>query len=502
MFFTKHFSTNLRRFSANLRSHAVALAAATTLAAAQGAPPKAQAVVMKGKAPVSNKVLSVKLPRPREATLPNGLHLIVLEDHRTPQVSFSMLIPGAGGYFDQANNIGLASVTAAMMREGTTSRNTLQISEQLETMAAALNIGTGLSSLDATLSGSALTEHTGKLFDMSADLLLNPTFPEEEFTKYRTRTLAGLQQQRSSPNFLAQELYSKIVAADHPSGRVSMSPADLNRITRDQMLSFYRTRYVPDHAVIAISGDISFAEAQKLVESRFGSWKKAGTPAPKATDPPPAAAGKVYLVDRANSVQTNFVVGTQAIERTNPDYDALQLMNAVVGGGPTGRLFTHLREEKGYTYGAYSGLQAGRFKGTWTASTDVRSDVTEPALTDLMDEIRQIREITVPTKELQDKKRSLVASFALSLESPQQVLNYYVTRWIYKLPADYWDKYPERVMAVTAPQVQAMAKKYLDPARVHIIAVGDGKKVESILRKFGPLEVWDTEGQKVNRVVP
>ena len=215
-----------------------------------------------------------------------------------------------------------------------------------------------------------------------------------------------------------------------------------------------------------------------------------------------AGAARVFLVDRPNSVQTNFVVGTQGIDRANPDYDVLQLMNAVVGGGPTGRLFTHLREEKGYTYGAYSGLAAGRFKGTWNASTDVRSDVTEPALTDLMDELRQIRDVTVPAKELQDKKRSLVASFALSLESPQQVLNYYVTRWIYKLPVDYWDKYPERVMNVTAAQVQAAAKKYLDPKNVQIIAVGDGKKVESILRKFGPLEVYDTEGQKVSRVVP
>jgi len=281
-----------------------------------------------------------------------------------------------------------------------------------------------------------------------------------------------------------------------------MNAADLGKFTRSQLVEFYKTRYVPDHAVIAIAGDISYADARKLVESRLAGWKKAGTPKPVAKDPPMAGAARVFLVDRPNSVQTNFVVGTQGIDRANPDYDVLQLMNAVVGGGPTGRLFTHLREEKGYTYGAYSGLTAGRFKGTWNASTDVRSDVTEPALTDLMDELRQIRDVTVPAKELQDKKRSLVASFALSLESPQQVLNYYVTRWIYKLPVDYWDKYPERVMNVTAAQVQAAAKKYLDPKNVQIIAVGDGKKVESILRKFGPLDVYDTEGQKVNRVVP
>ncbi|MBM4193956.1 MAG: insulinase family protein [Gemmatimonadetes bacterium] len=474
--------------------------AMTARAGAQQAPPTTQAVVMKGKAPVSEKVLSVKLPRPKEATLANGLHLIVLEDRRTPQVSFQLLIPGAGGYFDPQGRAGLASVGAAMMREGTTSRTTLQISEQLETMAASAGIATGMASLDATVSGFALTEHVDKVMGLAADMLLHPSFPAEEFTKYKQRSGAQLAQQRSIPGFLAQELWSKIINGDHPSGRISMTAADLNGITRDQMVEWHRTRFVPDNAVIAIAGDISLADAQRMVQSHLGGWQKAGAAAPKATDPAAVNSAKVFLVDRPNSVQTNLIVGAQAIERTNPDYDALQLMNAVVGAGPTGRLFTHLREEKGYTYGAYSGMSAGRFRGTWSASTDVRSEVTEPALTDLMDELRQIRDITVPAKELADKKRSLVASFALSLESPQQILSYYVTSWIYKLPANYWDKYPDRVMGVSAAQVQAMARKYLDPSRVQIVAVGDGKKVEAILKKFGELDVYNTEGQR--RVVP
>lgn len=469
---------------------------------AQQAQPASQAVVLKGRAPVSDKVLSVKLPRPKEGTLANGLHIIVLEDRRAPQVSFTMLIPGAGGYFDPPGSIGLASVTAAMMREGTTSKTTTQISEQLETMAATLSVGTGMSSLDATVSGSALTEHLDALFGMMADVLLSPTFPDDEFAKYRQRSQAQLQSQRASPGFLAQELWSRVVNGDHPSSRISMTPGDLGKITRSQMAEFHKTRFGPDHAVIAVAGDISYDAARKLIESQLGAWQKVGTPAPVSADPPSSPGGRVFLVDRANSVQTNFIVGAQAINRNDPDYDALQLMNAVVGGGPTGRLFTRLREEKGYTYGAYSGLTAGRFKGPWFATTDVRSDVTEPALTDLMEELRQIRDVVVPSKELQDKKRSLVASFALSLESPQQVLNYYVTRWLYRLPADYWDKYPERVMSVTPAQVQAMARKYLDPSRVNIVAVGDGKKVEDILKKFGPLEVYDTEGQKVTRIVP
>jgi predicted Zn-dependent peptidase len=484
---------------------AVAIACAAAAVQAQGVqtmPPSSKAVVLKGKAPVNEKVLDVKLPKPAEGDLPNGLHLMVLEDHRAPQVTFQLIVTGAGGYFDAPGSIGLASVTASMMREGTTTLSTTQISEQLETMSANVNVGTGMTSLDANVTGSALTEHFDKVFHLAADVLLHPSFPEEELAKYKTRTKTSLNQNRSIPGFLGQELYNKVMYGDDPAGRLLMTPDQLDKVTRAAMVEFHKAKYVPDHSAIAFSGDITYAHAKQLVESELGAWKKAGVPAVAAKDPPRMGPAKVWLVDRPNSVQTNFIVGTQAIARTNPDYDVLDVMNQVVGGGPTGRLFVHLREEKGYTYGAYSGLSAGRYRGTWQASTDVRSDVTEPALKDLLAELVAIRDTTVPAKELEDRKRSLVASFALSLESPQQVLGYYVTRWIYRLPADYWDKYPQRVMSVSAGQVQAAARKYLDPSRMQIVAVGDGKKVEEILRKFGKLEVYDTEGKKVMGVVP
>jgi zinc protease len=427
---------------------------------------------------------------------------MVLEDHRAAQVSFTLIIPGAGGYFDAPGSVGLANVTATMMREGTATRTTSQISEQLETMAANLGVNTGMSSLDATVGGSSLKDQLDKLFDLAADVLLHPSFPEDELGKYKQRTKASLNQNRSFPGFLAQELFSKTMYGNDPAGRFFITAEQVDAVTRAGLVEFHRTHYVPDHAALAMSGDISYDEAKKLVESKLGAWKKSGAAVVSAHDPPPGGPAKVLLVDRPNSVQTNFVVGTQAIDRVNPDYDVLQVMNSVVGGGPTGRLFLHLREEKGYTYGAYSGLSAGRYKGTWNASTDVRSEVTEPALRDLMSELVAIRDTIVPEQELKDRKRSIVASFALSLESPQQMLNYYVTSWTYKLPADYWDKYPARIMAVNAAQVQAAAKKYLDPSRMQIVAVGDGSKVESILRKFGPLEKFDTEGKRVMGTVP
>jgi predicted Zn-dependent peptidase len=201
------------------------------------------------------------------------------------------------------------------------------------------------------------------------------------------------------------------------------------------------------------------------------------------------------MVHRPTSVQTSLRVSTPAVDRTSPDYDVVQMMNKVIGGGPTGRLFIHLREDKGYTYGAYSNVSAGLFRGDWTAATDVRSEVTEPALRDLLGEVTAMRDQVVPEKEFRDQQRSLVAQFALSLESPQQMLNYYTQSWTYRLPADYWDRYPERVMAVTREQVQAAAKKYLDPGQVHIVAVGDSTNIATSLRKFGPVEAYDTEGR-------
>jgi predicted Zn-dependent peptidase len=234
-----------------------------------------------------------------------------------------------------------------------------------------------------------------------------------------------------------------------------------------------------------------------VIDAQLGGWQKAGTAAPTTSDPAMPPPGQVHFVARPNSVQTTLWVASPAISRTSADYDIVSVMNAVIGGGPTGRLFTHLREEKGYTYGAYSNVSVVPYRGTWLATMDVRTEVTEPALTDLMAEIKRMRDEAVPTKEFDDKKRGMVASFALSLESPNAVLANHITRWLYKLPADYWDKFPDRVMAVTQAQVQDAARKYLDPARLQIVAVGDATKIAEILKKFGAVATYDTNGKLV-----
>ncbi len=489
-----------RRLIASAAVIAVLASGAGLAAMRQAAPPQqvkppAKAVVLKGFAPVSTETLKITLPRPAEADLPNGAHLMVLEDHRAPQIVFQILVPGAGGYFDPADTPGLASITAAMMREGTTSRSTVQIAEELERYASMVNIGTGMSSVAATVSGSTLTENFDKTLALAADMLLNPTFPDEELARYKERTRTGLITQRTNPGFLANEMFSRVAYGAHPAARISVTAPVLDTVTRTRLVDFHKTRYVPDHAVIAFSGDITMAAARKAVESRLGAWKKAGAQAPAVEEPPEPGASKIYFVARPNSVQTNLVVGELSINRTSPDYDLLQLTNEVIGGGPTGRLFTILREEKGYTYGAYSGFNATQYRGAWSASTQVRTNVTEDAFKDLMAEIAKMRDDPVPEKELQAKKRGMIAGFALSLESPAAVLGNHVTRYIFKLPADYWDKFPERINAITQAQVQATARKYFDPAKLQIVVVGD-PKLGDVLSKYGTLETYDTEGKR------
>jgi zinc protease len=471
-----------------------ALAQGPAGAAQGGGPqPSTTQMVLKGKAPVSTEVLKVKLPRPQEADLANGLHLIVLEDRRLPQITFQIIVPGAGGYFDPADKIGLASYTAQLMREGTKTRTSPQISETLETMSAALNVGSGLSGTSASVSGSSLSENFDKLMDLAADVLLNPAFAPAEWDRMKTRTKAGLVQNRANPNFLAAETFNRAIFGAHPAGRVSPTAANLDAITPEALAEFHRTRYVPDHAAIAFAGDISLPEARKLLEAKLSGWKKAGVPKVSVTDPPAIGAPKVFLVARPGSVQTTLNVGTQSMIRTDPDYTALTVVNRVLGG-TMGRLFRHLREEKGYTYGIGSFFSATQYRGSWTASTSVRTDVTEPALTDLLAEIAELREKPIPAAEFADVKRAIVGSFALALENPQQVLGYYIENWQYGLPADYWDMYPARVMAITPAQAQAAAQKYWAPGRLHIVAVGDATRITDILKKKGELEVYDADG--------
>jgi zinc protease len=459
-------------------------------------PAPAKPTQMKGLAPVSKEVLKIKLPRPAEADLANGAHLMVLEDHRVPSISFQIMMMGAGGYYDPPDLPGLADTTASLMDEGTTSKTSEQIAQTLDTLAAGVSISASEGSQIATMSGSALSDQIDEVLALAADILIHPKFDDQELARYKARTRAGLEDQRGDPDFLASERYRKAIYGSHPASSSGVTKESIEKITRDDLAAFHKANYVPDYAIIAVSGDITLAEARTKLEAALKTWTKSGKTRPTVTDPPPTGALKLYIVNRPGSVQTNYLLGEPAINRLNPDYDVAQVMNTVLGG-QNGRLFRVLREEKGYTYGASSGLYALRYRGDWRAEMDVRTEVTEASLRDLLAELGKMRDQPVPAAELADAQRSMTASFALSLENPSEVLNLYVLRQMYGYPPDHWDRYSERINAVTSAQVQAVAKKYLDPTKLQIVAVGDSSKIEAGLRNFGPVELYDDEGKPV-----
>jgi predicted Zn-dependent peptidase len=480
----------------------VLLAGGCGLAAAQGTPGQAQKAqegktVRLNRAPVSKEVLRVKFPRPHKTTLDNGLRVLILEDHRLPLVNVQFNLSGAGGLYEPDNLKGLATVTATLMREGTKTRTSRQISEAVDQLGATLFVSSSFASSATTLSASGLSDNFDDWFALAVDVLLNPAFPQDELNRYRERTKVNLKTQRSQAGFLASERFSRAVYGSHPAGVVSMTPESLDAMTPEALAKWHRERLVPHNAILAIAGDVKAAELVAKLKKWLAAWQKTDLKEVLPTHPQPTTQEKIFLVDRPTSVQTNLVMGNISVDRRSPDYVAMTVMNRVLGGGSTARLFMNLREEKGYTYGAYSSFTALKYPGAWSASSEVRTEVTDGAMKEFFYELNRIRDEKVAATELEECKRSIVAGFALSLESPAQLLNYAVISAIYGFADDYWDKYPAAILAVTADDVQRVARKYVNPATMQVVAVGDAKQIKTVMEKYGPVEVYDTEGRPV-----
>jgi predicted Zn-dependent peptidase len=403
----------------------------------------------------------------------------------------------SGGLSDSADSHGLASSTATLLREGTTKRSSKEIAEQTEAIGASLFSSSGLSSMTSTVTVSGLTDNLDQIVDIFADVVRNPSFPQDEIEKYKKRTLANLMIQRSSPQFLADEQFSKAIYGDHPAALASPPAESIKKLSTKDLATFHSTYYRPNNAMLTVVGDVTMKSILPVIEKAFGDWQKADVPATTIPAAPVQSAARIFLIDRPGSVQTVIELGTLGIERTSPDYFAVLLANRVLGGGPTGRLFLNLREDKGYTYGAYSSFGGSKYRGTWTASSEVRTDVTEGAMKEFMYELDRLRAEPVTAEELENAKRAIVGSFALSLESPTSLLANIVTQKLYNLPADYWDTYPQKVAAVTAADVQRVANQYLDKEHLQVVAVGDASKARDVLAKYGIVQVYDADGKLI-----
>src|ERR1035437_4481402 len=400
-------------------------------------------VVMLNRAPVSKEVLKVKLPRPVERQLSNGMKLLVVESHRVPTITLRMNMP-SGDLRDPASMPGVSDATAALIRLGTKTRSSKDIADAVAELGASLSFGS--SQGESTIFVSSMTENFDAALALLADVLLNPTFPQDELDKYKTRLRAQLEQAKSSPGFPANDLLMKLLYPVDSRRYTHPTVESLSKITRESLLEHYKTYYVPSGEWAGISGDISPRDAVAKLDKVLGAWK--GGPVAHVTMkfPEPLSEKKVFLIPRPNSVQTLLMVANHAIDRKSPDYLECQVMNRVLGSGPSSRLFRIIREEKGYTYGIGSGFSATRYLNHFTASTSVRTEVTEPALAELLAQFADIRNRAVPADELADAKSAIVAGFVLGLESSSQVLSRWMEQRMDGLPKDYWDTYTAKVM--------------------------------------------------------
>jgi zinc protease len=456
-------------------------------------------VERKNKAPVSKDVLQVKLPKPFEAMLPNGVTVLILEDHRLPVANASIQMAGAGAIFEPSDRPGLASITAQMMTQGTTTRTSKQIAEETDRLGANVFAQGPFGSGSSAVSSSGLSDNLDQWFALMTDVLLHPSFSDDELVKLKVRLKASLKQNRTFPGFLVNERFSRAVYGNFPASVVSATDASIDGFTANDLRKWHDQKYAPQHALLTISGDVSAAALMPKLQQWLGAWQKTDASDVTPGKTTPTTAKKIYLVDRPASVQTSLYMGNIGIDRKDPDYITMVVLNQILGAGPQARLFMNLRENKGYTYGAYSGFTALKYAGAWQAYSDVRTEVTDGAMTEFMNELNRIRNEKVPQAELDEAKRAVVAAFALDLESPARLIFYAGIRKIYDFPSDYWDTYPAKIMAVTTEDVQRVSQKYYSPNAMQIVAVGDASKIKVVMEKYGPVEVYGTDGKPVEQ---
>lgn len=449
------------------------------------------------RAPVNKEILRVQLPRPTIVKLPNGLTVILIEDHKLPTVNFTMWI-GPGQMGDPADMPGLATFTADMLREGTARRTSSQIAEETDSLGATLNANAAFGESYTAVNAAGLVPDAEHILDLMSDIVLHPAFSADELALYKKREQAALEQRLSNPGFLAFQAMNRALYVEGPLSLTAPSTQAVEKVTAEDLKRFHDQHYVPGDALLGAIGDFHTSDMRTLIGKQFGTWSG---PAEAPLGPPhmaPAPTAKITLVDRPGSVQTFLLAAERAIPRSNPEFDALQVMNQILGGGPQSRLFLDLREEHSYTYGAYSALIAEAYTGDWDAQAAVRTPVTNGSMDRFMFEFKRIRDEPVPANELDDARRAIVAGFALSLERPAQLLNNILEIQHFGLPADYWDEYPDRIAAVDAAQVQAAAKKYIDLDDLQWVAVGDGKQIHDVLTKYGSVVAVNAEGKPQN----
>ncbi len=440
-------------------------------------------------------------PEVRTAKLENGLEIMVVEKPELPKVMFG-ISTRAGAVSDPVGKDGVAAMTARMMRRGTKSRSAIEIDEAFGNFGS--NISGMASREQATMGTEVLSRDVGPAMEIMADVVMNPSFPEDEFAKEKQLTLDGLKQAANNPNAVANRVSAMIAfGPDHVYGRpLGGLPGTVSGINREDLARFHNDRWKPGSSALIFVGDITLAEAVAAARKNFGSWSGGGAAAVNVPAKRPMPVGKVYLVDRPGSAQTIVSHILNAPERRSSDYYALSLANAVYGGGFGTRLNLNLREDKGYSYGVFAFPQHLSAAGTWIANGGVQTDKTKESVVEFMKELRGIAGEKPITEEEYNKARlARIRGYAQQFEGYQRIGQQIADLWIAGLPLSTLQAEPNELAKIQLARANAIAAKYAAPAGTALLLVGDLSKIEAGIRELnlGEIVILDVEGKPVQK---
>lgn len=424
----------------------------------------------------------LKLPPIVKRTLSNGLPVWIVAQHEVPVASVSLIVK-SGGTADPSGKFGLASLTAAMLDEGAGARDALELADAIDYLGASLGTGAGFDASSVTL--YTPVERLGDALAIMADVAIRPTFAEKELERLRKERLTSLLQIKDNPPAIGSVAFPRLVYGEtHRYGTgLAGTTTSLAGLTGADLKAFHASHYHPGNAHLIVVGDVKPDAAVAMLETSFGSWKAAATPAPavKALTAPEPNARTVFLIDKPGAAQSIIRIGWSGVPRSTPDYYAIQVLNTILGGSFTSRLNTNLRETHGYAYGAGSNFDMRLHAGPFTAAANVQTDKTSESLTEFFKELTAIG-TPMSAEELDKAKNYLALGYPADFETTQDIASKLSELVIYGLPESTFNEYVSKIQAVTAADVERVAKKYVTPDRFAVVVVGDLKTIEAGVR--------------------
>lgn len=430
----------------------------------------------------------ITLPDQVRFTLDNGLRVVLVERHQVPVVAVRLLMPGGGGAVEP-HQAGLAILTADMLDEGTTTRSAMEIAEGVEGLGASLRSSAGWDV--STVSLRVVKPRVKGAFEILSDVLMNPSFPEEEMERVRREQLDRILQSMDEPSALANNAFANVLfGEEHVYGQpLGGTRTSVEALTREAVTTFYRDRYLANNSIMIIVGDIDEGETRELLDGTLAAWQTGSLRSLVRPRMPDVPSGTIFVVDKPGAAQSEIRVGRIGVDRGTDDYFGLTVLNTVLGGSFTSRLNMRLREEKGYTYGAGSFFDMRRWEGPFVARSGVQSEVTDSAVVEFMREIRRIGEEEIPEDELTRGRNYLALSLPQQFESVSDIASRISELLLYGLPDDFYDTYVDRVVETDAAGIRALAERHLDPEEMVIVVAGDRATIEEPLRRLGIGEV-------------